>query len=148
MSDRLQRIRGHKIHPKLLALAEKLVVEAPQYWAISGVRTHAEQQALYAKGRTTPGKIVTNARPGYSMHNFGLAIDFCFDKDMQREGLQPGWDVASYAALGAECKKLGLEWGGLWKFVDAPHVQLPGLKLSLLRNAYAKGGMAAAWALV
>src|SRR4051812_28460317 len=37
---------------------------------ISGTRTYAEQDALYAKGRTTDGPVVTNARSGYSNHNF------------------------------------------------------------------------------
>ena len=31
------------------------------------LRTAAEQQALYDRGRTKPGPIVTNARPGYSV---------------------------------------------------------------------------------
>ena len=37
-----------------------------------GHRSIAEQNRLYAIGRTTPGKKVTNARGGYSWHNFGL----------------------------------------------------------------------------
>jgi len=35
-----------------------------------------EQAALYAIGRTAPGKIVTKARPGESYHNHGLAYDW------------------------------------------------------------------------
>jgi len=42
---------------------------------ISGLRSWAAQAALYAQGRTKPGKIVTKARPGSSWHNYGLAID-------------------------------------------------------------------------
>ena len=38
-------------------------------------RTDAEQAALYAQGRTAPGPRVTNAKPGTSAHNYGLAID-------------------------------------------------------------------------
>src|SRR5688572_8244426 len=37
---------------------------------ISGTRTYAEQDALYAKGRTRPGPKVTNAQGGFSNHNF------------------------------------------------------------------------------
>ncbi|MGN7308723.1 M15 family metallopeptidase, partial [Bacillus subtilis] len=33
-----------------------------------GLRTVAEQDALYAQGRSKPGKVVTNARGGYSYH--------------------------------------------------------------------------------
>ena len=42
------------------------------------VRTKAEQDALYAKGRTAPGKIVTNAKGSTysSMHQWGVAFDF------------------------------------------------------------------------
>ena len=35
-------------------------------------RSPAEQAQLYAQGRTAPGKIVTNAKPGQSMHNVTL----------------------------------------------------------------------------
>jgi len=42
---------------------------------LSGLRSYQQQAALYAQGRTKPGKIVTNARPGSSWHNYGLAID-------------------------------------------------------------------------
>ena len=43
---------------------------------VSTLRTYPEQQELYAQGRTKPGNVVTNAKPGYSYHNFGLALDF------------------------------------------------------------------------
>src|SRR5687768_17388797 len=42
---------------------------------ISGNRTYAEQNLLYAQGRTKPGDIVTNSRGGQSNHNFGIAWD-------------------------------------------------------------------------
>ncbi|CAJ0596443.1 unnamed protein product [Cylicocyclus nassatus] len=42
---------------------------------ICGTRTIAEQDALYAQGRTKPGAKVTNARGGSSMHNYAIAID-------------------------------------------------------------------------
>ena len=41
-----------------------------------GRRTMEEQAALYAKGRTKGGKIVTKAKPGQSYHNYGLAFDW------------------------------------------------------------------------
>ena len=46
-----------------------------EYKAISGNRSWDEQAKLYAQGRTLPGKKVTNAGPGYSNHNFGIAVD-------------------------------------------------------------------------
>lgn len=39
------------------------------------LRTISEQNELYAQGRTKPGKVVTFAKGGQSMHNYGLAID-------------------------------------------------------------------------
>jgi hypothetical protein len=41
-----------------------------------GRRTMEEQAALYAKGRTAGGRIVTKAKPGESYHNYGLAFDW------------------------------------------------------------------------
>lgn len=43
-----------------------------------GLRTYQQQQDLYDQGRLVPGLIVTNAKPGKSLHNFGLAADSCF----------------------------------------------------------------------
>ena len=45
------------------------------YSVQQGLRTVAQQNALYAQGRTEPGAIVTNAPGGSSAHNFGLAVD-------------------------------------------------------------------------
>jgi hypothetical protein len=39
-------------------------------------RTMEEQAKLYAKGRTSGGRIVTKAKPGQSFHNYGLAFDW------------------------------------------------------------------------
>ncbi|MCP5535396.1 MAG: M15 family metallopeptidase [Akkermansiaceae bacterium] len=88
---------------------------------ICGTRSYEEQAALYAKGRTEPGKKVTNARPGYSWHNFGVAWDFVvFD-----EQGQPQWDSPLMDRCGKIGKEIGLEWGGTWKrFVDKAHLQL------------------------
>lgn len=87
---------------------------------ISGTRTYAEQDALYAQGRTRPGNVVTNARGGYSNHNFGIAFDIGLFERNQYLGESP-----MYKAIGALGVELGLEWGGNWKtLVDQPHYQL------------------------
>ncbi|MEG3050776.1 MAG: M15 family metallopeptidase [Thermomonas sp.] len=87
---------------------------------ISGTRTFDEQNALYAQGRTTAGSIVTNARGGYSNHNFGIAFDigvFSGNRYLPESPL--------YKAVGALGMELGLEWSGNWKtIVDQPHFQL------------------------
>lgn len=117
------------LKPETRRLAERLVGAAWEEMRIdlrvtSGTRTMAEQQALYDQGRTKPGKRVTNARPGYSWHNFGLAFDVTVF-----EGTKPRWDGPEYDAVGKLGERLGLEWGGSWKgFKDRPHFQLTGGK--------------------
>jgi len=104
---------------------------------ICGTRTYEEQAALYAKGRTAPGKKVTNARPGYSWHNFGVAWDFVvFDAKGQ-----PVWDSPLMDRCGKIGEELGLEWGGSWKrFVDKPHLQLKmGISLTEARQRVKDG---------
>ncbi len=87
---------------------------------ISGLRSYEEQAALYAQGRTSPGKIVTRARAGYSNHNFGIAFDVGVFEGNAYVAESPKYKAVS--VLGME---LGLEWGGSWKrIVDAPHFQL------------------------
>ena len=88
---------------------------------ICGLRTYDEQAELYAQGRTKPGSKVTNAMPGYSWHNFGVAWDFVvFDAKGQ-----PQWESPLMARCGKIAESLGLEWGGSWKgFKDTLHIQL------------------------
>lgn len=91
-----------------------------------GLRTIAEQDALYAQGRTKPGAKVTNARGGYSFHNFGVAIDFVLmasGYDMKADADKDG--QADWYEVVEEAKKLGFVWGGDWKsFVDFPHFEM------------------------
>lgn len=83
-----------------------------------GYRSVERQNALYAQGRTTPGQVVTNAKGGQSLHNYGVAFDVVF---LAGYNVPESW----WQELGAEGEKLGLEWGGRWvKFVDRPHFQL------------------------
>ncbi|SET61957.1 M15 family metallopeptidase [Paenibacillus sp. NFR01] len=95
-----------------------------------GLRTIAEQDKLYAQGRTAPGQIVTNSRGGYSYHNFGVAIDFTLllpdggvSWDAKRDG--DGDGLADWSEVVADAKRLGWEWGGDWSsFKDLPHFQM------------------------
>lgn len=89
----------------------------------STLRTHAEQDALYAIGRTKVGRKVTNAKAGQSAHNFGLALDFVplVNGKPEWRGTHPHWQVAGKLA-----EKYGLEWAGNWtRFREFPHVQVP-----------------------
>ena len=69
------------LKPKVQELAEKLISECKnlgrQIIVTQTLRTIEEQDALYAQGRTRPGNIVTKAKGGYSLHNFGVAFDIC-----------------------------------------------------------------------
>ena len=90
----------------------------------SGYRSVAAQAALYAQGRTTPGRRVTKAKPGQSPHNFGMAMDYVPVVNSRRTyNVKVTW----WLAFGWCAKKAGLGWGGSWKrFLDRPHVELPG----------------------
>lgn len=81
------------------------------------LRTVAEQDALYAKGRSKPGPKVTNA-PGTSyasMHQWGVAVDFYLQMDIDGDG-----DTADDAynnakkniqSCGTDCKKTWIRVG-------------------------------------
>ena len=109
-----------QVRPIARALVQKAAAAGISIRVISGLRSYEEQAALYAQGRTAPGKKVTNARPGYSNHNFGIAFDIGVF-----EGSRYLPESPKYKAVGALGMDLGLEWGGNWKtIVDQPHFQL------------------------
>ena len=88
------------------------------------LRTMAEQDALYAKGRTAPGNIVTNARGSTfsSMHQWGVAFDFFRNDGLGAYNTADGF----FEKVGAIGKEIGLMWGGDFKSIkDMPHFQLP-----------------------
>jgi len=87
-----------------------------------GFRSYADQDRLYARGRTAPGPKVTNARGGQSNHNFTLAYD-ASQFDGHGHYIGSGSDPA-YARAGKLGEAAGLEWGGDWqRFKDRPHYQ-------------------------
>ena len=94
-------------------------------------RDNESQNALFAQGRTKPGKIVTNARGGSSFHNYKLAFDFVPIVNGKAQ-----WnDLATFKRAGAIGKRLGLDWAGDWKtFKELAHLQWTGgLSLAQLR---------------
>ena len=100
-------------------------------------RTKAEQDALYAQGRTTKGNIVTNAKYPRSPHCWGVAFDFC--RNVKGREYDDSDDF--FAKVGAVGKKLGLTWGGDFKsFVDKPHLEMrkfmPNASTSYLLQTY------------
>ncbi len=101
----LARARGAGLAPRL----------------VSGRRSCAEQNRLYAQGRTSSGAIVTQARGCRSWHVQRRAVDVAFPKGAE----------AGYAQLGAIAKELGGKWGGDFPgFPDVGHLEYhPGLTI-------------------
>jgi peptidoglycan L-alanyl-D-glutamate endopeptidase CwlK len=129
-----------KLEPGTRALA----IAAFAAWARAGIllrptqtlRSYAEQDALYAQGRTLPGHIVTHAPGGYSWHNHARAFDVAeLDKTPYELGMPgPQDDDALWEFIGDIGEQVGLEWGGRWKFQDKPHFQhTAGLTLAQAR---------------
>lgn len=125
------------------------------YTMISGNRTHAEQNALYAypwdgkdndgDGRIDePSEKVTNARGGYSNHNFGIAGDFgVFAAGKYLDTANPKLAALIHKEVAevAEDAGLPIEWGGLWKFQDTPHFEIrTGLSMTQKREKFAAKG--------
>jgi peptidoglycan L-alanyl-D-glutamate endopeptidase CwlK len=121
---------------KARAFIEACRAEGIDLLITSTFRDFDSQTALYAQGRTTPGNIVTNAKGGYSFHNFRCALDV-----VPLRGGKPVWGTQSedgalwhrVAEIGKEC---GLEWAGDWKsFKEMAHFQYTGgLTLAELRG--------------
>lgn len=119
---------------------------------VSTLRDAEAQNLLYAQGRTRaqldragltgvdprPGLIVTNARGGESIHNYGLA----WDAVPLRNG-KPIWqdvaapDRAVWMALGRIAEACGISWSGRWtgKLRELGHFQFTdGLTLPNLQS--------------
>ena len=93
----------------------------------STYRDAESQNALYAQGRTKPGRIVTNAKAGQSWHNWKCAIDVVPLRNGKPVWGTMGKDLELWNKVGAIGESVGLEWAGRWKrFREFPHFQLTG----------------------
>lgn len=123
------------LHPDLQSLCKQWLQQCKD----SGIhvivtntyRSQEEQDALYAQGRTAPGKIVTNAKGGKSEHNFtlddGTPASKAFDFAVEDKNGQLNWNVNSieWSEVVSIGQQLGLVWGGGWKSIkDFDHWQL------------------------
>lgn len=135
------------LHPAVAKKTNELIQRAANrgitMFITDDFRSNADQDELYAQGRTLNGSIVTNARGGESYHNYGLAVDFAL-KNSQGEAI---WDMnydgngngkADWMEVVDLAKELGFEWGGDWPgFKDYPHLQMDfGLTVSQLKEGY------------
>ena len=100
-------------------LLRRLAAQGLTFKVIQGRRTQAEQDALYAKGRTAPGPKVTWTRN--SRHLTGRAIDLALF-----QGKNVVWESTHYTRAGEIGEELGLVWGGRWRGgkTDKPHFEL------------------------
>jgi peptidoglycan L-alanyl-D-glutamate endopeptidase CwlK len=157
-SDKITIERIALLHPKLRDEASAIYSEIVKALGDKVVcrfthtlRTAAEQDKLYAIGRTRAGRIVTNARAYRSYHNYGLAADIVLmhDKnndwvfetisyderaDMDKDGKRDWLEVVEIF------KQYGWTWGGNWKFRDAPHFEKTfGYSVTQLHDLHIKG---------
>jgi peptidoglycan LD-endopeptidase CwlK len=143
-------VLAYKIHQ----VAAQLEDEGTLIRVTQALRTIEEQDALYAQGRTAPGKIVTNCKGGHSWHQFGCAVD-CVPS-VPGNSYIPDWNAEHptwirMEELGAG---LGLTVGAQWRsFPDAPHFQLTGTfpvgqPNDELRRIFQDGGLEAVFAAV
>ena len=94
----------------------------------STYRSNEEQAALYAQGRTKPGAIVTNARPGDSYHNWRCAFDVVPLRNGKPVWGTTGPDGDLWRKIGEMGESVGLEWAGRWtgKLREMAHFQYTG----------------------
>lgn len=152
-----KRLNHPELHPKVKEAALKTIefafAKGIYVVIVQGVRTMAEQEAIYTQGRTkkcavctktsaTCKHIVSMAKPGFSPHNYGLAVDYAL---LKPDGKTVHWDVSAdfnrdhqkdWFQVALIAKQQGFEWGGDWKkFVDYPHLErLFGLTINDLRK--------------
>jgi len=134
--DKITEQRIQTLHPSLREEVTKIILECDKLLTgrakvrvAQALRTKSEQDALYAQGRTTPGKIVTNAKFGQSFHCYGCAIDFVLviDDKVASWDTKADFDldkVSDWVEVVNVFKKYGWKWGGEFRtFKDLPHVE-------------------------
>lgn len=142
MRDKLSIERVKKLHPAVAGEVALLIEKAESKLAhnmavriVQGKRSWDEQMKLYNQGRTTKGKIVTNAKPEQTYHFYGLAIDYCLLIDRNGDGVydEVSWSLvkdldndkkADWYEVKDVFQEAGWLWGGSWRtFKDYPHLE-------------------------
>ncbi|MFC4402116.1 M15 family metallopeptidase [Gracilibacillus xinjiangensis] len=132
------------LHPLVEEAKEQLIKQSEEIGIpiliTDGFRSTVEQDAIYARGRSEDGNIVTYAKGGESYHNYGLAIDFAIQPnpdeviwDIEYDGNNNG--ESDWMEVVSIAKSLGFSWGGdFTRFKDYPHFQMDfGLSIRELK---------------
>jgi len=154
------------VHPTLAFLIHQLAEQMSEPIGVTqGLRNAKTQAALYAQGRQSLDSVnslraiagmspldvdenispVTDAKPGYSWHEFGLAVDVV---PLETSGV-PDWNVShpTWAEIIELGEALGMTSGISWH--DEPHLQLTGrfpeVPTDEVRQLFASGGLQAVW---
>lgn len=116
--------------PQTGVKAQRLIADAGvagiRLLVTSTYRSFREQQGLYDQGRSAPGKIVTNAKPGESYHNVRRALDVAIlksDGTLDWNWMASAEATALWERLAEIGEAHGLAWGGRWKRPDRPHFE-------------------------
>jgi len=149
-------------HPAIVGKLEDALDECHDkglmVYVFESYRTLDRQQHLYEQGRTRKGRIVTNAEPLSSYHNYGLAFDLVFDGD-DRDGIQWSWDGDynnealaqdkrdDYTRVGEIFERYGFEWAARWKRGrETPHFQMTfGYAIKDMKALHNASGLQGVW---
>jgi hypothetical protein len=134
------------LHPEVVIrtriAGDALMKVGIQFRVYSGLRTSQQQADDYAKGRNgDPRPRVTNAKPGESSHNHGLAIDAVPFVHGDSGPLDWNPNDAEYKTFVQAMLAAGLKWGGNWKtFKDMDHFYIgPDSPTPAMKMAYDAG---------
>jgi D-alanyl-D-alanine carboxypeptidase len=159
-----------EVHPELQCRVAQLDQLLPDLnlQVSQGLRTWNTQYALWLQGHTISiadvnearaavnlapitveqNRIVTDAPPGYSAHNFGYAVDV-FPEDAHGN---PDWNSSDHAweRILSAAPTCGLAEGAKFlRIVDDPHLylqELPATPTDEMRLTFKQGGLVAVWA--
>lgn len=144
------------VYPPILPIINRIKQDCPrvvsqQIKITESFRSRKTQEARYNQGRSKPGKIVTNAKPGQSWHEYGLAVDVCFlGPDPYLEGLKQSNEkrfTDAWNKFGELVIAYGFTWGGNFKLIkDMPHIEMTfGLTIHEAQELYRYGGVQGVW---
>jgi peptidoglycan L-alanyl-D-glutamate endopeptidase CwlK len=137
---RINTLNSNIVGSAITAFQNCISKKIPLY-IVWGSRTIEQQDLLYRSGRTMLGPIMTARRPGYSAHNFGLALDFClldgknlvsWEQALKDDKLHEQWHKAVQIF-----EAQGWESGWRWPSFEPGHLQnLMGYTIGELHNSH------------